>query len=758
MTETSTAAVLHAAALTFELDADKGVFHLSAPDGGRIASSLECSVRTNDGLFRSAGGRTIWRPLPEDEGEGLQAQFCTDQDLHLELLAHVDALVGGLTLTLTVSNRGPRRILSTAALLSTGELGALDFCPRFDGARFFRNGRQSWDPAATAQAGSPGVDPTQLVSHLVTALIPAKSDGGKDSEEGLVLGFTGAARQFGHIELRPHGESAGLTALVDGEQTVLEAGESFVSETLWLGYSEQPHLLLLDYARYCQPDRRPQPAPVAWDCWYSHFEDTSEKDVLEALAAAEKLQPAPDTFILSDGYQPIRFDGPSIGDWLDTNSRFPHGLAWMAKEIRKRGFRPGIWLAPFLVGEKSQFYKYYPNAVLRTRGEHQPDWWEMWRGERAYYLDPTHSDGRHFLQNLFETLSYTYGFEFFQVDFAYAGATDGFRKDAAATSAQALDSGLQVIRKTIGDDRYLLVAGGPVGAGAAWADAVQSGPETGPSWRGHCSALASLQAHLARAFLGAPAPALAPAPLLLTPEASGGLSDDEFKTVATAAGLTGGPITLSGSLEPLSGDRASVLASSIARWGQPTVALDLFDSATPQILGLPVRHRAGDWWIIGVFNTGDRPASRRLNFARLGWPTGAFHVYEFWQRQYLGEREESITLSDLPPHSCRVLAVHPRLGHPQFLSTNQNLLQGADTVRTVTWRPDETGKGGCLAVDLACPGRAAFHVHLLVPEGFLARSVNPRNARARINREISARPILSVEVSFRDQGGFDLVF
>src|ERR1051326_1125757 len=110
MTEVTATRVVHAAALTFELDAERGVFHLSSPvTGRRIASDLECAVRFAEGTVRSRGTRGIWRPLPGAEGQGLEVQFCTEGEIHLILLVRVDELAGGLALTLTAANHGSLR-------------------------------------------------------------------------------------------------------------------------------------------------------------------------------------------------------------------------------------------------------------------------------------------------------------------------------------------------------------------------------------------------------------------------------------------------------------------------------------------------------------------------------------------------------------------------------------------------------------------------------------------------------------------------
>ena len=45
---------------------------------------------------------------------------------------------------------------------------------------------------------------------------------------------------------------------------------------------------------------------------------------------------------IDDGYQ------PAMGDWLETGAAFGGNVQRVLKEIRKRGFEPAIWVAPFI--------------------------------------------------------------------------------------------------------------------------------------------------------------------------------------------------------------------------------------------------------------------------------------------------------------------------------------------------------------------------------------------------------------------------
>jgi alpha-galactosidase len=101
----------------------------------------------------------------------------------------------------------------------------------------------------------------------------------------------------------------------------------------------------------------------------------TEDDVLrnlDALSAARDELPV-DVVQIDDGYQ------RQIGDWLETNEKFPRGLAPLAADIRAAGFTAGLWTAPFCVVGESALFAEHPEWLLQDadgpfRGLLHPTW------------------------------------------------------------------------------------------------------------------------------------------------------------------------------------------------------------------------------------------------------------------------------------------------------------------------------------------------------------------------------------------------
>jgi alpha-galactosidase len=187
--------------------------------------------------------------------------------------------------------------------------------------------------------------------------------------------------------------------------------------------------------------------PSVWCSWYCYWEDVTEEDILVNLADLDRLDLGVDVVQVDDGW------AVGVGDWLTPNAKFP-GLHQLPARIRDTGRRAGIWLAPFLVGSDSRLAAKRPDWLVRGA-----DAGENW-GQRLYSLDVTHPDAAEHLTSVFRTLSDS-GFDYFKLDFLYAGAIPGGRH----TDLEPLDAyrlGLRLIRAALPAGATVLASGAPL--------------------------------------------------------------------------------------------------------------------------------------------------------------------------------------------------------------------------------------------------------------------------------------------------------
>jgi len=202
-------------------------------------------------------------------------------------------------------------------------------------------------------------------------------------------------------------------------------------------------------------------APTVWCSWYRYFLDVTEADIEENLAAIDAQDLPVDVVQIDDGWQ------AGIGDWTRLSGRFS-SLPRLVDTIRGTGRRAGIWVAPFIVGVASDLARDHPDWLVGDAGH---NWDQDLRG-----LDLTQPGARDYLWSAFRGLRDA-GFDYFKLDFLYAGALPG-RRRTDVTGIAAYRSGLRVIRDAVGPDSYLLGCGAPILPSVGLVDAQRVSPDT----------------------------------------------------------------------------------------------------------------------------------------------------------------------------------------------------------------------------------------------------------------------------------------
>ena len=217
--------------------------------------------------------------------------------------------------------------------------------------------------------------------------------------------------------------------------------------------------------RFARRNRLPQPraAPTVWCSWYRFFTEVRESDIDRNLAAIDACELAVDVVQIDDGYQ------SEIGDWLVPSGRFPD-LAATIGRIRAAGRRAGIWLAPFLVGERATLARDHPDWLL-PGADPGRNW-----GQRLHVLDVAHPAVVDYWRRVFEHFM-ALGIDYFKLDFLYAGALTGERRGEAIARYRG---GLGLVRDIVGADAYLAGSGAPTLASAGLVDAMRVSPDTAP--------------------------------------------------------------------------------------------------------------------------------------------------------------------------------------------------------------------------------------------------------------------------------------
>jgi len=186
-------------------------------------------------------------------------------------------------------------------------------------------------------------------------------------------------------------------------------------------------------------------APTVWCSWYHYLGGVTPGDIEENLAAMDRLDLPVDVVQVDDGWQ------AGVGDWGDCSEAF-RALPDLVRRIRDSGRRAGIWVAPLTVGSGSRLAHDHPEWLVGDGGR---NW-----GQALHGLDITHPGAATRLRDDLSALA-ALGIDYVKLDFLYTGALPGRRHDDVS-SVTAYRRGLELVRRALGEETYLLGCGAPI--------------------------------------------------------------------------------------------------------------------------------------------------------------------------------------------------------------------------------------------------------------------------------------------------------
>jgi len=488
-------------------------------------------------------------------------------------------------------------------------------------------------------------------------------------------------------------------------------GRSVSSGRCLVLVAPEPHAGLEYYAALCGRLHGVRHTPIlhGWCSWfYTHTQATEDEQLRNAAFMAQHLKPYGMQWVqIDDGYQ------RAFGDW-QANDLYPHGMAWLAAEIRRLGLSPGIWIAPYAVSEHAPMVQTHPEWLAHDAAGHLQTTAST-RGAR-YILDITHPGAQQWLRELIVTMVDVWGYDFIKIDFVEWTLLAIERYyDPTLSRAQAYRLGMDIMRAAMGVRRHLLDCGpGAVTVGLIDSMRIEQDLPR-PTWEHYVKHSSSTAPAVAKRYYfhrrmwinDADHLCLA---LLTLPQA---------QAVASLIALSGGTVISGDRLYDLDAARLAILTRVVPTYGEAARPLDLFDRDRPELFALQVRKDFGPWWLLGYFNW-DEEAEVRREFAvsRLGLEsTSPYLVYDFWEQRLLPATGGSFRLH-FAPSSVRLLAIHAPRGVPQVIGTDRHYTQGAVELTRVRW---DAAQGVLSGIGLGAPG-LSWTLTIHVPEGYTWRA------------------------------------
>lgn len=596
--------------------------------------------------------------------------------------------------SLLYSSMGPLKSLNTNGLKWAETASA-----KTERVRVYRPGYQSWTPAgslpATTSYALPPLDffvktafgplmkrPKDNRQHLIDSFTIIGS-----GNKFMLIGFLSAKKFFPQVEASFYSRGvrmAGLRAKCAGGWMRMAPGETVELEKMVIGFSDDPHELIEGYFELAGKEnnaRIPDETPTGWCSWYRYFTAISRQlagknlDSLETMRDRIKLE----YFQLDDGWQ------ERIGDWT-WNHKFRNGPREMALRIKQAGYKPGLWLAPFIAARGSKTYREHKDWFIKDRKGKpvlagiNP----IWKGRLYYALDATNKDFLDYLGDLFKRIVNDWGFEYVKLDFMFAALMGENRSAPNTTGVEAYRMGLSKIREAVGEDTLILGCGAPILPSVGLVDFMRIGADVAPYWdKAYQTAITrspigpsakdSIRNILTRSGMHGRLWANDPDCLLVREDHSS-LTPEEVQSLVTAIGLSAGGVLISDDMSVLSDERISWAAMTLPPYERSAKPLDLFEKAMPEIYFLKGEQGSGRH-VLALFNWESKGRSKTIDLNRLGL-AGPHHAFDFWKENYIGVVTNSSNTVSVPGHGVSLLSLVEAKEGPALLASTLHITAG----------------------------------------------------------------------------------
>lgn len=209
------------------------------------------------------------------------------------------------------------------------------------------------------------------------------------------------------------------------------------------------------------PAKKYNEVPVGWCSWYCIGPNISEKSLFDNLKVIKEKTPELKYIQIDDGFQPF------MGDWLETSDKFSRPMKAICKDIKKSGFEPAIWLAPFIASPKSRLLKEHPDYFVQDENGKplcsKNVTFAGWRDGPWYMIDGTNPNALRFIYDTVYEIYHNWGVKYFKLDANVWGALPfGSRYDKNATAVEAYRRGMETFWKATGKNAFILGCNAPM--------------------------------------------------------------------------------------------------------------------------------------------------------------------------------------------------------------------------------------------------------------------------------------------------------
>lgn len=191
---------------------------------------------------------------------------------------------------------------------------------------------------------------------------------------------------------------------------------------------------------------------TGYTSWYNYYGGITEEILSRDIDGLATIGDKADIFQIDDGYQ------IAVGDWTTVKKdKYPNGMKFLADKIHSKGYKAGLWLAPFSAQRSSMIAKEHRDWLVTDPKSGKPQLGCIaWGG--AYTLDFYKEGPREYIKNFFNVVTNEWEFDMVKLDFLYSICrTPRYGK----SRGQIMCEGMDFLRECVGD-KLILGCGVPL--------------------------------------------------------------------------------------------------------------------------------------------------------------------------------------------------------------------------------------------------------------------------------------------------------
>ena len=566
-----------------------------------------------------------------------------------------------------------------------------------------------------------------------------------ESKRSLVFGFLSFQKWWSAVQMgydsgtqRGKEENHGVNhwALYHKcENHICRQGEEVYAEPVYLNFAHQGWEAYNHYAEMVRHRVKPKSLNRVFSGWCAQ---DSEEGPVNAAEISQQIEQITKNQ-LSDPSIPGGFEyvqigkgwEVSIGSYQADEERFPNGMKSVADQIHAKGLKAGIRFAPFCVEVNSELLKTHPEYFLQEHNKKKPASIVLPEdGLEVVVLDVSHPEAQAHIRENARKLIDEWGYDLIKADLlAYAigplAELNNFvAHDASLTAVELYRLGVQLLNQIIDEnEKEVVLAACNTCRGLSIGDFVLNETSSGyggyigeESWESPQGLRPIANAHAAHLPMYGNAWTNEFGTLTINEP----LPLNEALIAITMAGMSGGVVTCGDDFKTLKPERAELLGKIFPLIGESAIPVDLYESKFPQIWNLPVTSPYESYNVVAVFNWTDIKADVDFTLDSLGLNRSRYYLaHDFWNREFLGNVRERVTLFNIPSRSVKLLCLRAEQNVPQLLATDIHLTQGAAEVLSAGW--DKRSQS--FLVVCKPPRRSKGTLFIHVPQGYAPAAI-----------------------------------